>query len=448
MHDGSRRMADDWLRDNLDAYAVWARTNNSLLIITWDEDDYNEDNQIPTVFHGANLRNGTVAAGTWTLHNLLRTLEDMYGLPTHAGAAAQVRSIVGPFATDPVVTVATFRQGLNGYADARDTQLWQETPDTIYAVQQDLTSDLATGAATSSQVGQVLVRFNNLFGSGVNQVPTNATIHSAKLLLQTPANTTATNTTATDYDSNDAFRLHRMLIDWADTATWNSLSGGVSQNGVESAATASFSLVPDIDGGPAIFDVTADVELFKAGTPNRGWVIRPSTTGTGDGWTLTSSEYASNPALRPALEIVYSVPLTPYFTWAAARGLTAANNSPNANPELDRADNLAEFAYNLHPLVADAQSIVPAGTNGLPAARFLSNVSSGILEVEFVQRKGPSAAGLTYTVQFSGNLTTWSPGLTPVVTSLNADWDRVTVRDAAPGPSPSRFARVLLTLQP
>jgi len=163
---------------------------------------------------------------------------------------------------------------------------------------------------------------------------------------------------------------------------------------------------------------------------------------------LTSSEYASNPALRPALEIVYSLPLTAYFTWAAARGLTAANNSPNANPDLDRADNLAEFAYNLNPLVADAQSIVPAGTNGLPAARFLSNVSSGILEVEFVQRKGPSAAGLTYTVQFSGNLTTWSPGLTPVVTNLNADWDRVTVRDAAPGPSPSRFARVLLTLQP
>ena len=130
MHDGSRKQGDDWLRDNLGAYAVWARTNNSLLIVTWDEDDYNEDNQIPTVFHGANLRNGTVVISTWTLHNLLRTIEDMYGLPTHAGAAAQVRSMVGPFVTDPRLTVATFRQGQSGYGGARDTQLWQETPDT------------------------------------------------------------------------------------------------------------------------------------------------------------------------------------------------------------------------------------------------------------------------------------------------------------------------------
>ncbi len=443
MHDGSRKQGDDWLAANLNAYAVWARTNNSLLVITWDEDDYNEDNQIPTVFHGAHLRNGTVAAGHWTLHNLLRTIEDMYGIATHAGAAAQVRAIVGPFTTDPVVSVATLRQGLNGYADARDTQLWQETPNTIYAVQQDLTADLDTGAATGNQVGQVLVRFANVFGPGANQVPSNSVIHSAKLIINTPINTAGT-----DYDSNDAFRLHRMIIDWADTATWNSLTGGVSQNDVESAATAIFSLVPDVDGGPAIFDVTADVELFKAGTPNRGWVIRPSTSGTGDGWTMDSSEFAADPALRPALEVVYSVPATPYTTWAAARGLTAANNSPTTNPDNDRANNLAEFAYNLNPLLADAQAITPTGTNGLPAPHFLPNVSGGILEVQFPRRKGASAVGLTYTVEFSSNLTTWVAGQTPAVTSLNADWDRVIVRDALPGPNASRFARVLLTLQP
>ncbi len=443
MHDGSRRMGDDWLRDNLNAYALWARTNNSLLIITWDEDDYNEDNQIPTVFHGANLRNGTIVPGTWTHHNLLRTLEEMYGLATHAGAAAQVRSIVGPFTTDPVVSVATFRQGLSGYSGTRDTQIWQETPDTSYGTLQDLTADLDTGAATGAQVGQVLVRFDNLFGAGVNQVPANATIHSAKLLLNTPLNTTGI-----DNDSNDTFRLHRMIADWTDTATWNSLNGGVSQDNVESAVTATFSAVPDVDGGPTIFDVTSDIGLFKAGTANRGWVIRPSSGGTGDGWTFKSSEYAANAALRPALEIVYSVPLSPYAAWALARGLTAANNSPGADPDNDRANNLAEFAYNLNPLLADAAPILPSGTNGLPAARYLPDVSSGVLEVEFPRRKGTSAVGLTYAVQFSGDLTTWSAGLASTVTSLNSDWDRVRVRDSAMGPNASRFARVVLTFQP
>lgn len=443
MHDGSRRMGDDWLAANLNAYALWARTNNSLLIITWDEDDYNLDNRIPTVLFGANLRDGTTAAGTWTHHNMLRTLEDMYGITTHAGSAAQARAIVGPFLTDPVVTVATFRQGLNGYTGARDTQIWQETPDTGYALQPDLTADLDTGAATGNQVGQMLVRFDNVFGPGANQVPTNATVHSAKLLLHTPANTTGT-----DFDSNDAFRLHRMLADWTDASTWNSLAGGVAQDNVESASTASFSLVPDVDGGPAIFDVTADVELFKAGTPNRGWVVRPSTSGTGDGWTVRSSDYSADTALRPALEIVYSIPVTPFATWAQSRGLGAGNNQPGDNPDLDRASNLAEFAYNLNPLVSDALPIAPGGTNGLPAARYLAGVAGGVLEVEFPRRKGATAAGLVYTVEFSSNLTAWSAGLAPVVTSLNADWDRVRVRDAVPGPNAGRFARVLVTLQP
>ena len=445
MHDGSRRMGDDWLAANLNAYAVWAKTNNSLLIITWDEDDYALDNKIPTVFYGANLRNGTVVAGTWTHHNMLRTLEDMYGVATHAGSAAQVRSIVGPFTTDPNVVVATFRQGLNGYSDAHDTQLWQETPDTSYATAQDLNADLDTSSILAgNQVGQVLIRFDSLFGSGANQVPANATIHSVKLILNTPLNTTGTS-----YDSRDTFRSHRMIIDWTDTATWNSLSGGVATDNIDAATTASFSAVPYVDDGPTIFDVTADVELFKAGTPNRGWLIRPSTSGTGDGWTMKSSEYAGNAALRPGLEIVYSIPGTSYSIWAASRGLTAANNAASADPDHDGANNAAEFAYNLNPLVADAAPLAINGTSGLPAPRYLPNVSGGVLEVEFLRRKGANAVGLSYAAQFSENpINSWLAGLTPSVASLNADWERVTVRDTVSGPNPHRFGKVVVTLQP
>lgn len=443
MHDGSRRQGDDWLRDNLSAYAVWARTNNSLLIITWDEDDYNEDNQIATILHGANLRNGTVASGTWTLHNLLRTLEDMYGIPSHAGAAAQVRPMVGPFITDPRVTVATFRQGLNGYSAARDTQLWQETPDTSYATVQDLTVDLDTSSALAgSQQGQVLVRFDNLFGSGANQVPTNATIHSAKLLLHTPLNASGA-----DNDSDDTFRLHRMIADWTDSATWNSLVSGISNDGVEAAATASFSAVPDVDGGPTIFDVTGDIELFKAGTTNRGWAVRPSSGGAGDGWTLRSSENTGDPALRPTLEIVYSLPVVTYGTWSLASGLTGLNNAPEADPDLDGANNLTEFAYNLNPLVADARPVTPSGISGLPSPRYLGNTSSSILQVQFIRRKAAPAAGLAYAIQFSADLVTWSSNQTSAVTSLNADWERVIARDTA-SLNPNRFARVVLALQP
>ncbi len=441
MHDGSRREGDDWLRDHLNPYALWARTNNSLLIVTWDEDDYNEDNQIPTVFFGAGLRDGATINGTWTLHNLLRTIEDMYGVTTHAGAAAQVRPIVGPFATDPAVRVATFRQGLGGYTNACDTQLWQETPDANAAAAQLITADIDTGAASGNQQGQVLARFGNVFGTGAGQIPSNAVIHSAKLILHTPANATGV-----DNDSNDTFRLHRMLADWSDAATWNSLSGGVGADGVEAVGTTSFSAVPDVDGGPTIFDVTGDLELFQAGTPNRGWVIRPSSTGTGDGWTIYSSENTSAPTLRPTLEVVYSVAVTTYPSWASARNLAAGNDNPEADPDEDGANNLTEFAYNLNPLVADVHPVASLGTNGLPSARHFTVGINDTLQVQYLRRKAASVTGLSYSLEFSTDLVNWSTNQSASVTSLNADWERVTARPPVNLPNPQWFARVLLTL--
>ena len=47
MHDGSIAAGDIWLYQNLSQYAAWAKANNSLLILTWDEDDNTSRNQIP-----------------------------------------------------------------------------------------------------------------------------------------------------------------------------------------------------------------------------------------------------------------------------------------------------------------------------------------------------------------------------------------------------------------
>jgi phosphatidylinositol-3-phosphatase len=80
MHDGSIAQGDGWLAQNLSQYAMWARANNSLLILTWDEDDNTSRNQIPTVIYGANVRPGTYTE-TISHYNVLSTLEQMYGLP-------------------------------------------------------------------------------------------------------------------------------------------------------------------------------------------------------------------------------------------------------------------------------------------------------------------------------------------------------------------------------
>jgi acid phosphatase len=79
MHDGTIQEGDTWLQDNLASYVSWAQTNNSLLIVTWDEDDGTENNQIPTIFVGPMVKTGQYSEQI-NHYNVLRTIEAMYGL--------------------------------------------------------------------------------------------------------------------------------------------------------------------------------------------------------------------------------------------------------------------------------------------------------------------------------------------------------------------------------
>lgn len=97
MHDGSIAQGDAWLKANLAAYVEWALANNSLLIVTWDEDDGSGDNRIATLFAGAMVKSGS-SAQRIDHYSILRTLEDMYGL-AHAGASARARPITGVWRT-------------------------------------------------------------------------------------------------------------------------------------------------------------------------------------------------------------------------------------------------------------------------------------------------------------------------------------------------------------
>ena len=88
------RISDDWLKRNLSDYAQWAVTHDSLLILTWDEDDGDTAaNHIATIMIGAQVRPGRYDQRI-DHHSVLRMIEDFYGLP-HAGAAAQAAPIVG-----------------------------------------------------------------------------------------------------------------------------------------------------------------------------------------------------------------------------------------------------------------------------------------------------------------------------------------------------------------
>ena len=101
MHSGKLSLrvknGDEWLKKNMDSYYQWAKTHNSLLIITFDENNdaihykgltdpaskqHDIRNRIPTVIAGAHIKHGNYPEGKGVTHvNLLRTIEAIYGLP-------------------------------------------------------------------------------------------------------------------------------------------------------------------------------------------------------------------------------------------------------------------------------------------------------------------------------------------------------------------------------
>jgi hypothetical protein len=122
MHSGKVKdqikTGDDWLRNHFQDYYRWAKDNNSLLIITFDENNNTTNikgltdprssdrvrrNQIATIVAGARVKSGKYAEGNGITHvNLLRTLEAMYGLSP--SGAQQENAVKAGVANDFVVT--------------------------------------------------------------------------------------------------------------------------------------------------------------------------------------------------------------------------------------------------------------------------------------------------------------------------------------------------------
>ena len=80
MHDGTIETADAWLRTYLGGYAAWSKKNNSLFIITFDEDDYHTENHIFTLFYGFRVEPGRYSEKI-DHYSVLRTIEDIESVP-------------------------------------------------------------------------------------------------------------------------------------------------------------------------------------------------------------------------------------------------------------------------------------------------------------------------------------------------------------------------------
>lgn len=126
MHDGtipaSTQVGDTWLQNNLSSYLDWAKTHNSLLIVTTDENDFiDPTNRIMTVINGdSSLFQAGTSDQNINHFDLLRTLQAVFGVSASnlAGASATASGLAyskGVFtATAPVPLPASWALMLGG----------------------------------------------------------------------------------------------------------------------------------------------------------------------------------------------------------------------------------------------------------------------------------------------------------------------------------------------
>ena len=129
--------------------------------------------------------------------------------------------------------------------------------------------------------------------------------------------------------------------------------------------------------------------------------------------------------------------------WIANYFSVGANRNTSANPGGDSVSNLVKFACNLDPRIATAKLFSVGGTSGLP----VSQISGNRLTVTFLRRHN---AGLTYSVESSSDLKTWTTDyiVSGSPTVIDDTWDYVTY--ASPrtySASTKEFARVRIVSQ-
>ncbi len=198
-------------------------------------------------------------------------------------AVASAQSASGTTATK------TFRQGDSNGSVVRDGGVNGAAPNSNYA-----TAGYIGVNATSG--GHALIRFDNVFGNGPHQIPFGSTITSATVSLYLSGVASGAGPAA----------MHRMLVPWQDTATYNSMttSGpGIQHDNVESRTVADAYANVSV-GGTKSFPVTATVQDWANGAAVYGWAIwRNSTVNM----NVTLSDNSVVPR-RPLLSVTYTPP--------------------------------------------------------------------------------------------------------------------------------------------
>jgi len=170
----------------------------------------------------------------------------------------------------------------------------------------------------TTEAAEALLCFGGISGSGPGQIPTNAIIVSADLIITIPPEVSNS--------PGDASPLYRMLAPWdPDSITWNNAGyggEGLIPNGVHARSNYySFFGLPggeaETGRGTITLGVTEDVKAWvNGGEANYGWLMPgwqpPAASGPRtDGTAFASCEWMNNMAERPLLRVLWLPENTP-----------------------------------------------------------------------------------------------------------------------------------------
>ena len=125
-----------------------------------------------------------------------------------------------------------------------------------------------------------------------------------------------------------------------------------------------------------------------------------------------------------------------------------------SDSDKDGIELLLEYAFNLNPISADFEILEEGnGTYGLPLINLSPSPggTESVLQIEYIRRKASTNPQISYFPEFSSSLSSreWDAPLSAeVVTSIDAEWERVVVRDLLDtSSSNTRFGRVRVEVQ-
>lgn len=215
--------------------------------------------------------------------------KDLYStseyLTTEGSSATQYPLFKYERLANKAPTTYTFQEGVSSYAGTSDTYIWDTNPTTNNGSATSMVVDTATGVETDQR--KSLLKFD------ISTIPSTCKVVSARLDLY--INT-----------EGQGFKFHRMLVDWTESSTYNSLTGGVDNDGTDAAVEIDNQNGINLDTitGSVRNNMSVDtVQGWVNGTySNYGWLIEQINSATGDGVQFDTSEGATS-GRRPLLTV-------------------------------------------------------------------------------------------------------------------------------------------------